>query len=50
MLKQDLIAFKDGKVNVIDVQVAYAWQPIDTSHRTKVSKYDTLQLKHPVAK
>ena len=49
MLKPDLIVSKSGSVNVIDAQVVYAGQPLDASHRTKVSKYDTPQLKQHVA-
>ena len=49
MLKPDLAVSKSGSVNVIDAQVVYAGQPLDASHRTKVFKYDTPQLKQHVA-
>ena len=37
------------EINVIDAQVVYAVEPLNAFHRTKVSKYDTLQLKQNVA-
>ena len=40
----DLIASKNGNINIIDAHVVYVGQSIDGSHRTKVSKFDTPQL------
>ena len=47
MLKLDLIASKHE--SVIDAQVVYAGQLLDASYCTKVSKYDTPQLKQHAA-
>ena len=44
MLKPHLIEWKNGSINVIDAHVVYAVQPLDASHRTKVSKYNTPEL------
>ena len=49
MLKPDLIASKNRSINVIDAKVVNAGQELDASHRTKVPKYDTPQLKQHVA-
>ena len=47
MLKLDLIASKNR--SIIDAQVLYAEQPLDASRHTRISKYDTPELKQHVA-
>lgn len=47
--KPDLVAAKDGTVQVIDAQVVSASTSLDDAHRRKVMKYDTPFLKHRVS-
>uniref|UniRef100_A0ABD2XB93 Reverse transcriptase n=1 Tax=Trichogramma kaykai TaxID=54128 RepID=A0ABD2XB93_9HYME len=47
--KPDIVAVKDQVVKVIDAQVISASSSLDDSHRRKVAKYDTPDIRHQVA-
>ncbi|CAB0028302.1 unnamed protein product [Trichogramma brassicae] len=47
--KPDVVAVKDQVVRVFDAQVISASSSLDDSHRRKVAKYDTFDLRHQVA-
>uniref|UniRef100_A0ABD2WQM3 Reverse transcriptase n=1 Tax=Trichogramma kaykai TaxID=54128 RepID=A0ABD2WQM3_9HYME len=47
--KPDIVAVKEQVVKVIDAQVISASSSLDDSHRRKVAKYDTPDIRHQVA-